>query len=50
MYLLGFGVGIYSFSARSGQGATVISILIDLNGFLSYENREMLLAGNEAIG
>ncbi|KAL5464138.1 hypothetical protein EMCRGX_G033105 [Ephydatia muelleri] len=35
---------------NSGQGATVISILIDLNGFLSYENREMLLAGNEAIG
>ena len=28
---------------RSGQGETVISILSDLNGFWSYENREMIL-------
>jgi len=28
---------------RSGQGDTVISILIDLNGFWSYENREVLV-------
>jgi len=29
---------------RSGQGETVVNILSDLNGFWSYENREMLLA------
>ncbi|XP_064403280.1 serine/threonine-protein phosphatase 2A regulatory subunit B'' subunit gamma-like isoform X2 [Halichondria panicea] len=29
---------------NSGQGETVISILIDLNGFWTYENREVLLA------
>ena len=28
---------------RSGQGDTVISILTDLNGFWSYENREVLV-------
>lgn len=28
----------------SGQGETVINILADLNGFWSYENREMILA------
>jgi len=30
----------------SGQGDTVTSILIDLNGFWAYENREMLVAEN----
>ena len=29
-----------------GQGETVINILSDLNGFWSYENREMILAEN----
>lgn len=29
---------------RSGQGGTVVRILIDLNEFWAYENREMLLA------
>ena len=28
---------------RSGQGDTVVSILTDLNGFWSYENREVLV-------
>ena len=28
---------------RSGNGDTVISILTDLNGFWSYENREVLV-------
>ena len=28
----------------SGQGDTVVSILIDLNGFWTYENREVLVA------
>ena len=27
----------------SGQGDTVVSILTDLNGFWSYENREVLV-------
>jgi len=31
---------------NSGQGETVVNILSDLNGFWSYENREMLLAEN----
>ena len=31
---------------RSGQGDTVVSILIDLNGFWSYENREVLVVDN----
>lgn len=29
-----------------GQGDTVVSILIDLNGFWTYENREVLVADN----
>ena len=29
---------------RSGQGETVVQILTDLNGFWSYENREVLVA------
>ncbi|XP_064622288.1 serine/threonine-protein phosphatase 2A regulatory subunit B'' subunit gamma-like isoform X2 [Lineus longissimus] len=29
---------------NSGQGDTVVSILIDLNGFWTYENREVLVA------
>ena len=29
---------------KSGQGETVINILTDLNGFWSYENREVLVA------
>ncbi|GFY56516.1 hypothetical protein TNIN_436661 [Trichonephila inaurata madagascariensis] len=37
-----------------GQGDTVVSILIDLNGFWTYENREVLVADNndeaEVIG
>ena len=34
----------------SGQGETVISILTDLNGFWTYENREVLLADNQDGG
>jgi hypothetical protein len=34
----------------SGQGETVISILTDLNGFLTYENRELELAAEEHKG
>ena len=30
----------------SGQGDTVVSILTDLNGFWSYENREVLVVDN----
>ena len=29
-----------------GQGETVVSILIDLNGFWTYENREVLVTDN----
>ena len=32
-----------------GQGDTVISILIDLNGFWTYENREVLASDNTNI-
>ena len=35
-------------SLSSGQGETVVSILTDLHGFWMYENREMLLAENNA--
>lgn len=28
----------------SGQGETLVSILIDLNGFWTYENREAMAA------
>ena len=31
---------------RSGQGETVVNILTDLNGFWSYENREVLVTDN----
>lgn len=31
---------------NSGQGDTVSSILIDLNGFWTYENREVLVAND----
>lgn len=31
----------------SGQGDTVTSILIDLNGFWTYENREVLVANDD---
>lgn len=31
---------------NSGQGDTVTSILIDLNGFWTYENREVLVAND----
>ena len=34
---------------NSGQGDTVISILIDLNGFWTYENREVLASDNSNI-
>ena len=34
---------------NSGQGDTVISILIDLNGFWTYENREVLASDNTNI-
>ncbi len=30
----------------SQQGDTVVSILIDLNGFWTYENREVLIQDN----
>lgn len=33
---------------RSGQGDTVVSILTDLNGFWSYENREVLVVDTAA--
>ena len=32
----------------SGQGETVINILTDLNGFWTYENRELVLAENQS--
>lgn len=36
---------------NSCQGDTVTSILIDLNGFWTYENREVLVANdNDGIG
>lgn len=36
---------------NSCQGDTVTSILIDLNGFWTYENREVLVANdNDSIG
>jgi len=35
---------------RSGQGETVVQILTDLNGFWSYENREVLAADNVDSG
>ena len=31
---------------KSGNGDTVVSILIDLNGFWTYENREVLVNDN----
>lgn len=31
---------------QSSQGDTVCSILIDLNGFWTYENREVLVAAD----
>ncbi|MEQ2164341.1 hypothetical protein GOODEAATRI_005674 [Goodea atripinnis] len=33
---------------NSCQGDTVVSILIDLNGFWTYENREMLVANDDS--
>jgi len=41
---------VFLFVCHSGQGDTVISILTDLNGFWTYENREVLLAENQDIG
>lgn len=35
--------GCFLISFNSGQGETVTSILIDLNGFWTYENRELLV-------
>ena len=35
---------------RSGQGETVVQILTDLNGFWSYENREVLVAEGSDSG
>ena len=32
-----------------GQGETVVSILIDLNGFWTYENRENIVSDNSTI-
>lgn len=40
---------ILTHTSFSGQGETVISILIDLNGFWTYENREVLLAEAQDI-
>ena len=34
----------FSLSLCSGQGETVVAILTDFNGFLTYENREATLA------
>ena len=33
----------------SGQGETVVSILTDMNGFVTYENREFLLAESQDL-
>lgn len=33
---------------NSCQGDTVVSILIDLNGFWTYENREMLVTNDDS--
>ena len=33
---------------RCGNGDTVVSILVDLNGFWTYENREVLIADPES--
>ena len=41
-------INTYSQFHFSRQGDTVISILIDLNGFWTYENREVLIADNNA--
>ena len=38
-----FPTGYFLISFDSGQGETVTSILIDLNGFWTYENRELLV-------
>ena len=39
-----------SHACFSSQGDTVINILIDVNGFLTYENRELLvLEDNEDV-
>ena len=35
---------------QSGQGETVVNILIDLDGFWTYENRENILAENQDPG
>lgn len=35
---------------NSCQGDTVVSILIDLNGFWTYENREVLVANDSDSG
>ncbi|XP_065883482.1 serine/threonine-protein phosphatase 2A regulatory subunit B'' subunit gamma-like isoform X2 [Dysidea avara] len=37
----------YQDLVSSGQGETVINILTDLNGFWTYENRELMLAENQ---
>ena len=34
---------------NSAQGDTVVSILIDLNGFWTYENREVLASDSSNI-
>jgi hypothetical protein len=39
-----FAVEFYIYLFFSGQGDTMISILIDLNGFWTYENREAMAA------
>ncbi len=33
-----------------GQGDTVVSILVDLNGFWTYENREVLVTASDGGG
>ena len=33
---------------RCGNGDTVVSILVDLNGFWTYENREVLISDPES--
>lgn len=39
-----FNYTISHYYYYSGQGETVVSMLTDLNGFLTYENREFSLA------
>lgn len=43
-YIISIILMISHYYYYSGQGETVVSMLTDLNGFLTYENREFSLA------